>query len=254
MARIKQVESKNVGLHNQLKEKDDEIRALKNDQKNKMRDKTANKAQVEQKLVRAECDLKKTKLQLTKLQDQLTRQMGINSGGTYTAHGLEVTERILDYNGEVPGSVDNSTAVKEYKQMLSTGLKKELSYLKEENRILKQNLLTFQDLINKAIEDSLKPLQQVLRNKDMLNQYNQMVKQYRITNTISSMQFNIPQTPATTMYILNVFKENIKKFRQYTQGILNPSTIAELVQQHGCIDATKMNINQKPSAQYSSAA
>ena len=36
-----------------------------------------------------------------------------------------------------------------------------------------------------------------------------MVRQYRITNTISSMQFNIPQSPATTMYILNIYKENI---------------------------------------------
>ena len=56
------MESKNYALQNQLKEKDDEIRALKNEQKNKMRDKTANKTQVEQKLVKAECDLKKTKL------------------------------------------------------------------------------------------------------------------------------------------------------------------------------------------------
>ena len=53
--------------------------------------------------------------------------------------------------------------------MLSDGMKKEMNYLKEENRILKQNLLTFQDLINKAIEDSLKPLQKVLKNKEMVN-------------------------------------------------------------------------------------
>ena len=51
--------------------------------------------------------------------------MGINSGGTYTAHGLEVTDRILDYNGENPTAVDNSTAVKELKTMLNSGFKKE---------------------------------------------------------------------------------------------------------------------------------
>ena len=102
-----------------------------------MRDKAVNKNQVEQKLVKTECDLKKTKLQMTKLKDQLTRQMGINSGGTYTAHGLEVTDRIVDYNGETPTTVDNSTAVKEFKQLLNGGFKKELNYLKEENRILK---------------------------------------------------------------------------------------------------------------------
>ena len=102
--------------------------------------------------------------------------MGISSGGTYTAHGLEISDRILDYEGEVPNSVENSTAIKEFKHMLSSGIKKELNYLKEENRILKQNLLTFQDLINNAIEESLKPLQQVLKNKEMLSQYNSLVK------------------------------------------------------------------------------
>ena len=85
--------------------------------------------------------------------------MGINSGGTYNAHGLEVTDRIVDYNGEAPTTIDNSTAVKEYKQMLNGGFKKELNYLKEENRVLKQNLITFQDLITKAIEESIRPLQ-----------------------------------------------------------------------------------------------
>jgi len=34
-------------LQGQLKDKDDEIRAFKNEQKNKMKDRTANKAQVE---------------------------------------------------------------------------------------------------------------------------------------------------------------------------------------------------------------
>lgn len=69
--------------------------------------------------------------------------MGLNSGGTYTAHGLELSERILDYDGAVPNGTENSIAIKEFKQMLSAGLKKEMNYLKEENRILKQNLLTF---------------------------------------------------------------------------------------------------------------
>jgi len=56
------------------------------------------------------------------------------------------------------------------------------------------------------------------------------------------MQFNIPQSPATTMYILNVYKENIQKFRQFTQTILNPSTIAELIVEIGTVSPTKMDI------------
>lgn len=141
--------------------------------------------------------------------------MSTQSGGSYTAHHLDCSQRILDYE-DSSGSLTNSEAIKDFKNLIQSGVKKEMHFLKEENRILKQNLLSFQDMINKAIEESLRPLQQCLRNKDMLDHYNQLVKQYRITNTISSMQLNIPQTPQSSLYILNLFKENIVKFKQYT--------------------------------------
>jgi len=83
--------------------------------------------------------------------------MGLNTGGLYTAHSLDLSDRILD-NEVDASSLENSDLVKDLKKMLSEGIKKEVNYLKEENRILKQNLLTFQDLLNKAIEESIKPL------------------------------------------------------------------------------------------------
>lgn len=75
-----------------------------------MKDRTANKAQVEQKLVKTECDLKKSKLQINKLQDQLKRQMGLNTGGLYTAHSLDLSDRILD-NEVDASSLENSDLV-----------------------------------------------------------------------------------------------------------------------------------------------
>ena len=89
--------------------------------------------------------------------------MGLNTGGLYTAHSLDLSDRILD-NEMDASSLENSDLVKDLKKMLSDGMKKEVKYLKEENRILKQNLLTFQDMLNKAMEESIKPLQKVLRN------------------------------------------------------------------------------------------
>ena len=61
-------------------------------------------------------------IQIRKLQDQLKRQMGVNSGGIYTAHGLEVSDRILGYNEDLT-SLENSQVVKDLKQMLSEGMK-----------------------------------------------------------------------------------------------------------------------------------
>lgn len=67
--KILQIDRDRHNLRNQLKEKDEEIRVLKNAQKSNLRDKQANHAQVEQKLVKSEFELKKMKTQVSKLQD-----------------------------------------------------------------------------------------------------------------------------------------------------------------------------------------
>ena len=73
---------------------------------------------------------------MLKLQDQLKRSMGSGaSGAGYTGYGLEL-------NGQVAGSAVEGQD-KDLKALLKNGYQKELAYLREENRILKQNLLTF---------------------------------------------------------------------------------------------------------------
>jgi hypothetical protein len=49
------------------------------------------------------------------------------------------------------------------------------------------------------------------------------------------MQLNVPQLPASSTHILTVLKENIIKLKQFTNTILNPSTIAELVLKLGTL-------------------
>lgn len=80
-----------------MKEKEDEIRSIKEQHKSLNKNKAANHTQVEQKLVKSECELKKASKQIVKLQDQLKRQMGISSGASYTAFKLDVKEKIVDY-------------------------------------------------------------------------------------------------------------------------------------------------------------
>ena len=63
--------------------------------------------------------------------------MGINSGALYTALKLDVKDRILDYPDAKTQQIENSEIIKELKVMISEGYKKEINFLKEENRVLK---------------------------------------------------------------------------------------------------------------------
>jgi hypothetical protein len=64
-------------------------------------------------LVKIECEFKKSSKQILKLQDQLKRQMGINSGGNYTAFKFDIKERILYYNQT--NQIENSEIIKDLK-------------------------------------------------------------------------------------------------------------------------------------------
>lgn len=74
--KILQIDRDRHNLRNQIKEKDDEIRSIMKAQVQVNKDKTQGKAFIEQKLIKSENELKKSQLQITKLQDQLKRQMG----------------------------------------------------------------------------------------------------------------------------------------------------------------------------------
>lgn len=50
------------------------------------------------------------------------------------------------------------------------------------------------------------------------------------------------------MYILNVFKENLSKFRKYTDTVLNPATISELILKFG-----HLSMNQVDEISYHNA-
>lgn len=68
-----------------------------------------------------------------------------------------------------------------------------------------------------------------------------LVKDLIITSNISSMQLNLPTSPASSMYVLNVYKENLAKFRKFTETILNPATISELILKFGHLSANQVD-------------
>jgi hypothetical protein len=55
------------------------------------------------------------------------------------------------------------------------------------------------------------------------------------------MQFNLPSSPASNMYIFSVFKENMIKFKKFTTQILNPGTISELILKFGHLSVNQIN-------------
>ena len=123
----------------------------------------------------------------------------------------------------------------EFREMITSGHRKEIQQLDEQNTMLKQVLLTFQESLQKTVENVLRPLQQVLSNKQMQMQFNQMVKTCRITGQtqLTQMQLNLPQTPATSMQIITTTKSNLHKFRTFCEQIMSPAIIAETVQSQG---------------------
>jgi hypothetical protein len=44
------------------------------------------------------------------------------------------------------------------------------------------------------------------------------------------MQLNLPQTPASATHMMNVSRANLEKFRRFSEQIMSPSSIAEIIQ------------------------
>jgi len=64
------------------------------------------------------------------------------------------------------------------------------------------------------------------------------------------MQLNMPQTLANNLHAVNVFKENLTKFRKFTTTVLNPVTLADLVSKFGHIYASKVTEHEFVGAAY----
>ena len=86
-----------------------------------------------------------------------------------------------------------------------------------------------QQHLKETIDQALKPLQDILKSKEAHQQFLRVCKNFRIVNNVSAMQLNIPQTPASGMYLFNLIRQNMDKFRRFTQTVLNPANIAQLV-------------------------
>jgi hypothetical protein len=55
------------------------------------------------------------------------------------------------------------------------------------------------------------------------------------------MQLGLPSSPATNLYIFGVFKANMIKFRKFTESILNPATMADLISKFGKVNPKEVD-------------
>ena len=164
----------------------------------------------------------------------------MQSGGSYQSHGLDIKDRVLDY----PSNADANKhrIALEFKELLENGHQKIMEQLREENDMLKQNLITFQQHLGETIDQALWPMQELLTSKVLITQFNELVGKYRITSAVSQLQFSLPMSIASSHYVINMFQTNLEKFRSFSKQVLNPAIIAELVVKHKALDAGKLKL------------
>ena len=70
--------------------------------------------------------------------------MGKASGGKYTNYGLEATQLLMDDSGfEVNCKAGKQRIMLEVQELFGSGQTATINALREENKILKQNLVSF---------------------------------------------------------------------------------------------------------------
>jgi len=91
-----------------------------------------------------------------------------------------------------------------------------LEELREENRNLKQNLMSIQEHLRETIDEALYPIQGLLATPHLQKQFRDLVPQVRVLSDVSSMQLNLPSTPVGQAYLHNTFRDNLQRFRTFT--------------------------------------
>ena len=64
---------------------------------------------------------------------------------------------------------------------------------------------------------------------DLLKQYGKLVKRCQVVEKISDVQIRLPKDENTFDEIMQIHFENLTKFRKFTRTVVNPATIAELI-------------------------
>lgn len=105
-----------------------------------------------------------------------------------------------------------------------------------------------QEQLKNCIDCTMMTIQRACKTKEAKNQFNLLINEVLMTNNISHMQLNLPSTGSSNLYIFNLFKENMTKFKRFTTTILNPGTIADLILKFG-----HLSVNQVDSEAFTNA-
>lgn len=107
--------------------------------------------------------------------------------------------------------------------------------MRKENEQLKDALLQIQDALCTPVNESLAKLERLdkveANHKGMSSQFQTLVKRCKINKHILNGHLNSPQDANSVQEAGEVLRENVRRFKRFSQTVLNPITIADLVEE-----------------------
>ena len=98
------------------------------------------------------------------------------------------------------------------------------------------------------MNESLVKLEQLdkieTNHKGMSSQFQTLVKRCKINKHILSAQLNSPQDAGSVQEAGEVFRENVRRFKRFSQTVLNPITIADLVEELEAVNIKNVEKDQ----------
>ena len=113
----------------------------------------------------------------------------------------------------------------EFQKMTDSGHMQVINKLREENRQLKDSLIQMQEAIQTSVNSSIAEMKK-LKNIDS-SKLNKIVKKCQISEKLDNLE--IPQNNLSVQFLNDQLKHNVSRFKKFTKTVVNPSSIASLI-------------------------
>jgi hypothetical protein len=113
----------------------------------------------------------------------------------------------------------------EFQKLTDSGHMQVVNKLREENRQLKDSLITMQESIQSSVNGSIAEIKK-LKNVDS-KKLNKLVKKCQISEELNNLE--IPQNNLSVQFLNDQLKHNVTRFKKFTKTVVNPVTVAGLI-------------------------
>ena len=121
---------------------------------------------------------------------------------------------------------EEQSIIGEYKHMTDLGHLQTISKLRKEVKVLKCGILDLQDALKASVNDSLEKMQYLDNFETNHHRFDKKVKTFikncKVEDLLKKGQILAPMNEKTTEKFIEHFKENIKRFKKFTDTLLNP--------------------------------